>query len=142
MLMSNENLNELWSRAKELLKEETTVITYQTWIQPLELKSVRDNVIVLVASNSFQKDTIESRYLALLINTFNFITNKKCNVIIKLKDEEDVNIPNVNNITNNKMFINSGLNPKYTFETFVVGGNNKFAHAAAQGVSDNPRLKI
>lgn len=140
--MSNENLNELWSRAKELLKEETTVITYQTWIQPLELKSVRDNVIVLVASNSFQKDTIESRYLALLINTFNFITNKKCNVIIKLKDEEDVNIPNVNNITNNKMFINSGLNPKYTFETFVVGGNNKFAHAAAQGVSDNPRLKI
>ena len=142
MLMSNENLNELWSRAKELLKEETTVITYQTWIQPLELISVRDNVIVLVASNSFQKDTIESRYLALLINTFNFITNKKCNVIIKLKDEEDVNIPNVNNITNNKMFINSGLNPKYTFETFVVGGNNKFAHAAAQGVSDNPRLKI
>lgn len=140
--MSNENLNELWSRAKELLKEETTVITYQTWIQPLELISVRDNVIVLVASNSFQKDTIESRYLALLINTFNFITNKKCNVIIKLKDEEDVNIPNVNNITNNKMFINSGLNPKYTFETFVVGGNNKFAHAAAQGVSDNPRLKI
>ena len=60
MLMSNENLNELWSRAKDLLKEETTVITYQTWIQPLELKSVRDNVIVLVASNSFQKDTIES----------------------------------------------------------------------------------
>ena len=47
--MSNENLNELWSKAKELLKEETTVITYQTWIQPLELKSVRDNVIVLVA---------------------------------------------------------------------------------------------
>jgi len=142
MLMSNENLNELWSRAKELLKEETTVITYQTWIQPLELRSVRDNVIVLVASNSFQKDTIESRYLTLLVNTFNFITNKKCNVIIKLKDDEDVNIPTANNITNNKMFINSGLNPKYTFDTFVVGSNNKFAQAAAQGVSDNPRIKI
>ena len=104
--MSNENLNELWSKAKELLKEETTVITYQTWIQPLELKSVRDNVIVLVASNSFQKDTIESRYLTLLTNTFNFITNKKCNVIIKLQDEEDISIPISSNMTNNKMFIN------------------------------------
>ena len=139
--MSNENLNELWSKAKELLKEETTVITYQTWIQPLELKSVRDNVIVLVASNPFQKDTIESRYLTLLTNTFNFITNKKCNVIIKLQDEEDIAIPISSNMTNNKMFINSGLNPKYTFDTFVVGSNNKFAQAAAQGVSDNPGAK-
>ena len=100
--MAGENLNELWSRAKELLKDETTVITYQTWIQPLELKSVNNNVIVLVASNPFQKDTIESRYLTLLTNTFNFITNKKCNVLIKLKDEEDVEIPNISKIPNGK----------------------------------------
>ena len=78
--MQNENLNELWSKAKELLKDETTVITYQTWIQPLELKSINNNVIILLASNPFQKDTIETRYLTLLTNTFNFLTNKKCNV--------------------------------------------------------------
>ena len=48
--MSRENLEELWNRAKDLLKEETTVITYDTWIQPLELKSMNDNVIVLIAS--------------------------------------------------------------------------------------------
>ena len=139
--MAGENLNELWSRAKELLKDETTVITYQTWIQPLELKSVNNNVIVLVASNPFQKDTIESRYLTLLTNTFNFITNKKCNVLIKLKDEEDVEIPNISKIPNGKNLINSGLNPKYTFETFVVGSNNKFAQAAAIGVTENPGSK-
>ena len=139
--MAGENLNELWSRAKELLKDETTVITYQTWIQPLELKSVNNNVIVLVASNPFQKDTIESRYLTLLTNTFNFITNKKCNVLIKLKDEEDVEIPNISKMPNGKNLINSGLNPKYTFETFVVGSNNKFAQAAAIGVTENPGSK-
>ena len=139
--MSSENLNELWSKAKELLKDETTVITYQTWIQPLELKSVNNNVIVLVASNPFQKDTIESRYLTLLTNTFNFITNKKCNVIIKLKDEEDSIKNNISPIANNKNLINSGLNPKYTFDTFVVGSNNKFAQAAAMGVADNPGSK-
>ncbi len=139
--MSSENLNELWSKAKELLKDETTVITYQTWIQPLELKSVNNNVIVLVASNPFQKDTIESRYLTLLTNTFNFITNKKCNVTIKLKDEEDEIVNNITPVVNNKSLINSGLNPKYTFDTFVVGSNNKFAQAAAMGVADNPGSK-
>ena len=139
--MSSENLNELWSKAKELLKDETTVITYQTWIQPLELKSVNNNVIVLVASNPFQKDTIESRYLTLLTNTFNFITNKKCNVTIKLKDEEDELINNITPVVNNKSLINSGLNPKYTFDTFVVGSNNKFAQAAAMGVAENPGSK-
>lgn len=139
--MAGENLNELWIKAKELLKDETTVITYQTWIQPLELKSVNNNVIVLVASNPFQKDTIESRYLTLLTNTFNFITNKKCNVIIKLKDDEEVEIPNISKIPNGKSLINSGLNPKYTFDTFVVGSNNKFAQAAAIGVTENPGSK-
>ena len=139
--MSSENLNELWSKAKELLKDETTVITYQTWIQPLELKSVNNNVIVLVASNPFQKDTIESRYLTLLTNTFNFITNKKCNVTIKLKDEEDELINNITPVVNNKSLINSGLNPKYTFDTFVVGSNNKFAQAAAMCVAENPGSK-
>lgn len=139
--MSNENLNELWSRAKDLLKEETTVITYQTWIQPLELKSVNNNVIILVASNPFQKDTIESRYLDLLTNTFNFITNKKCNVVIKLKDAEDSELLKSSSTTNNRVILNSGLNLKYTFDTFVVGNNNKFAQAAAIGVSDNPGSK-
>ena len=61
--MSNESINDLWNKAKELLKEETTVITYETWIQPLELKSINDNVIVLTATNSFQRDTVESRYI-------------------------------------------------------------------------------
>lgn len=139
--MSNENLKELWSRAKDLLKDETTVITYQTWIQPLELKSVNNNVIILIASNSFQKDTLESKYLDLLTNTFNFITNKKCNVIIKLKDEEESTSSPSPTISNNKVILSSGLRPDYTFDTFVVGSNNKFAHAAAIGVADNPGSK-
>ena len=64
--MSNESLRDLWNRAKDLLKEETTVITYETWIQPLELQSINDNIIVLIATNSFQRDTVESRYIDLL----------------------------------------------------------------------------
>lgn len=140
--MSKENLYELWSKAKELLKNETTVITYETWIQPLEIKSINDNVIVLIASNSFQRDTVESRYIDLLTNTFNFITHKKCTVFIKLDTEDaDTMLSQNNSIGNNKVLINSGLNPKYTFNTFVVGNNNKFAQAASMGVTENPGSK-
>ena len=139
--MSNEAINEIWNRAKELLKEETTVITYETWIQPLELKSINDNIIVLLATNSFQRDTVESRYLDLLTNTFNFITNKKCKVLIKLEDEENNDLNQIPIMGNNKALLNSGLNPKYTFNTFVVGSNNKFAQAAAMGVAETPGSK-
>ncbi len=139
--MSNEAINDLWNRAKELLKEETTVITYETWIQPLELKSINDNIIVLLATNSFQRDTVESRYLDLLTNTFNFITNKKCKVIIKLEDDDTDTLTQIPIMGNNKALLNSGLNPKYTFSTFVVGSNNKFAQAAAMGVAETPGSK-
>lgn len=139
--MQSEMLKELWGRAKELLKEETTVITYETWIQPLELKSINENSIVLIASNSFQRDTVESRYLDLLTNTFNFLTNKKCKITIKLDSEETEFIVHNQPIGNNKLLINSGLNPKYTFNSFVVGNNNKFAQAAAMGVAETPGSK-
>lgn len=141
-----DNINDLLIKAKDLLKNETTQITFDTWIQPLEIKSFDDNTIILIASTSFQKDTIESKYIDLITNTFNYITNKKCTVIIKLKNEitEDIDKqPENNNVfVNNKTILNSGLNPKYTFDTFVVGSNNKFAQAAAMGVAENPGSKF
>ena len=138
-----DNINDLLIKAKDLLKNETTQITFDTWIQPLEIKSFNDNNVILIASTSFQKDTLESRYLDLITNTFNFITNKKCNVVIKLENEaiEDIAPENNNVFINNKTILNSGLNPKYTFDTFVVGNNNKFAQAAAMGVAENPGSK-
>ncbi len=141
--MPTENLNELWNRAKGLLKEETTDIAYTTWINTLELKSINDNIVVLLAFNTFQKDTIESRYMDLITNTFNYLTNKNCKVIIQLESDnlnENYNNSNFNNQNNfnHKLFASSGLKKEYTFNTFVVGDNNKFAQAAAMGVAENP----
>ena len=139
--MASESMKDLWNRAKELLKEETSIITYETWIQPLEIKSVNDNVIVLLATNPYQREKVENIYLDLITNTFNFITNKKCQIFIKLAMEDTEVLNPMPNIENNKVFLASGLNPKYTFNTFVVGGNNKFAQAAAMGVAETPGSK-
>ena len=69
--MQKEELNELLTKAKELLKEEMTIIAYETWIRDLDIESADNNNIVLVASNPFQKESIISRYHDLLKNTFN-----------------------------------------------------------------------
>jgi len=135
--MQNE-LNELLTKAKELLKDETTKISYETWIKNLEIQNADNGNIILVASSSFQKEAIISRYHDLLTNTFNFITNRDCNVSIISKDEiENDNSmdSNLNSVYGNS---NPTLNPKYTFDTFVVGNNNRFAHAAALAVAEAP----
>ena len=86
--------NDLLTKAKDLLKEEMTTISYTTWIKSLEIESINDNKIVLIALSKMQKDAIESRLFDLVANTFNFITNKNCEIKIIEKSEENQNTSN------------------------------------------------
>ena len=138
--MQRDELNELLTKAKELLKDETTKIAYETWIRDLDIESAENNNIVLIANNAFQKESILSRYHDLFKNTFNYITNKNCEITVILKDdvgEEELQAAKQlsNNPTN---YQNSTLNPRYTFDSFVVGNSNRFAHAAALSVAEAP----
>ena len=139
--MSKE-LEELLTKAKELLKDETTKISYETWIKNLEIDSATNDHIVLVATSTFQRDAVDSKYHDLLQNTFKYITNRECTVSIIVREEGNTEIsPSSNNVMDldaNTGYSNSSLNPKYTFDTFVVGNNNRFAHAAALAVADSP----
>ena len=133
--------NDLLTKAKDLLKDEMTTISYTTWIKSLEIESINDNKLVLVALSKMQKDAIESRLFELVSNTFNFITNKTCEIKIIEKTEDNLSQPVVEEKTdfaNTENYSNSFLNPKYTFDNFVIGNNNKFAQAAACAVADSP----
>ncbi len=134
---------DLLTKAKTLLQDEMTAISFSTWIKTLEIESINDNKITLLVNSKMQKDAIESRLFDLVINAFNLITNKTCEVTIKEKSKESQILPKEENVmqtnyTNSESYSNSFLNPKYTFDNFVVGNNNKFAQAAAQAVAKSP----
>ena len=137
--MHREELDEFLEKTKELLKGEVTKISYETWIKDLELQSMENNTIVLIAHTQFQKDSIMSRYYDLFKNTFKYLTNKEWEITVVLNEDgeggEQSSSAEHEHYTQN---LNSNLNPKYTFESFVVGNNNRFAHAAALAVAEAP----
>ena len=137
--------DELLNQAKELLKEEVTQIAYETWFSPMTITEMTNNKIVLKASSPYAKEMLETRYADLVLNTFKFITNKDWTVSVFAyedgKSGESEGVIVSNNQYSQEPEIetsNRTLNPKYTFDTFVVGNNNRFAHAAAIAVGDKP----
>ena len=134
---------ELVAKIKELLKPEVTKISYDTWILPLGIRSIDGDNIVFTTISEFQKDFIENKYRSLIFNTLRYITNKDWtfSVIDLSKEEQNDEIVIKDNTNANTAEVEtnkSTLNPKYTFETFVVGNSNRFAHAAALAVGNQP----
>lgn len=141
-------INGYWKRRvvakiKEVLKPELTQISYETWILPLGIRSIDGNHIIFTTTSEYQQDFIENKYRSLIFNTLRFITNMEWTFSV-------IDISKENKISTNEIIINdsnnssaevelnkSTLNPKYTFETFVVGNNNRFAHAAALAVGND-----
>ena len=135
--------DELLTKLKELLKDEVSKISYDTWMNPLGIKSIEGDNIVFTTVSEYQKDFIENKYRSLVFNTLRYITNKDWtfSVVDLSKENDSGNIikDQQTEVTEAELELNrQTLNPKYTFETFVVGNNNRFAHAAALAVGNEP----
>ena len=133
---------EIVDKIQEALRKEIPGITYSTYLEPLEFESLEGNHLTFKCDDIYAIEAAESRYSKLLLNALKFVTNrditfsvhntltdsKSQEVIASEKTEDDEEID----------YSRQSLNPKYTFETFVVGNNNRLAHAAALAVGDNP----
>lgn len=128
-------LNEIWNRTLELLKDEMTDISYNTWILTIEPISIDSNTITLAVPADFQKGILESRYSTLIKNSLRQITHKDYTIYFSIPSQTQSK-PAVQEYTEDT----SGLllNPKYTFDTFVIGNGNRFAHAASLAVAEAP----
>ena len=134
------NAQEIFAEAKELVREEMSELSFKTWILPLEINSISDNNIVILVKDQFKKEAVENRYKDLLTNAFNIILQKNCNITFALKDDLQTKEENQVNYNSNLNYSKKFLNKNYSFDTFVVGDNNRFAHAAALAVADSPAV--
>jgi len=141
------NLDFLWSKVLSQIKDEISSISYQTWFAETKLYKLDNNKAYIVVPMKIHKkhlndnyyDTISVKLDSLTNSSYEllFYTDEEISTIeIEKKIEEDKKKKIEN--TKSNFNINSNLKPEYNFDNFIVGYSNKFAHAAALSVAENP----
>ena len=134
-----------WDEIKNKVKTEfeMTDVAYTTFIDPLKIKSIaNDTVYIMIPFDQSQGISIDyynKKYLVMFQVSVQDITGLKYNIVFVNKDEEPEELISESNMVSehgNKT--NNDLKEDYTFDTFVVGKNNEFAHSAALAVAENP----
>ena len=139
-------VKEKWPEIIEHLRveHELSNVSFHTWIQPLKVYDVIDNTVFILVNMNASVEYIEKKYLLPLKVCIAEITGTEFEVAFLSEDDDRIDeLQNMAIEANQKKKTKSaaekaGLNPKYTFDTFVVGGNNKFAHAASLAVAESP----
>ncbi|MGO1469029.1 MAG: chromosomal replication initiator protein DnaA [Tissierella sp.] len=132
------NLDNIWKNVLSVIKVELTEVSYNTWLKTITPISLSNKKIVLAAPNDFTKGILEGRYLNLIKNAVKEVLKEDYNIEFIIPGEEPVPdkkpVLEKESIDNNR----SQLNPKYSFNTFVIGNSNRFAHAASLAVAEAP----
>lgn len=130
-----EELNKLWQKILDIINQKVGEATFELWFSPLKLLNINDYEATVEVPNRFFKDWLEDNFPTLIKEILNDTTGNNYEVKYTISGKEPLYI----DIQEKKKLIKRGnLNPKYTFERFVVGPSNQFAHAAALRVAENP----
>lgn len=135
------DLQTIWQNALEILEHETSPVSFNTWIKDLKPIEIEGNSFILQSSEDFFRGMIKSRYQALITNVLKQICNKEFDVQIVIPGELEKTSTSNSEGSSADAFeasVTGNLNPRYVFDTFVVGNSNRMAHAAALAVSEAP----
>ncbi len=137
-------IKELWNKTLSIIEGKIPPQGFEMWFKPIKLLSVSDKEAVIEVPNRFFKEWIEDRYQNLVTETLERFAEKNglfLKISISKKDKEGIK-KNEYKKEEKTHGAERGLNLnlKYTFENFVVGLSNQFAHAAARAVSEKPAM--
>ncbi len=139
MNVVEENWNLILNKMK--LEYSSSNLAFSTWIEPLKVYEVSDNTVYILVELEGSLEHIENKYKLPFKVCIAEVTGHEYEVSFVTKDHVVIQQKKVDVTQGKKLnavFENANLNPKYTFDTFVVGNNNKFAHAASIAVSESP----
>lgn len=138
-----DDLIKLWDYVTHYFKGALSKGSYDTWILGLKPKKFTNNILYIEAISELHKRHIENNYTITIRQVIYEYLGREVDIMVQLAGDSE-NISMGNNIRDTKTTIsntnnhNSPLNPKYTFDNFIVGEGNKMAHAAALAVAEGP----
>ena len=140
--MRMELIEQKWDEILLKVKEEheLTDVSFNTWLKPLEVYSVQnERVYILVSSEQMGLSYIKKKYYLPLKVAIAEVTGIEYEVEFVLPDQaKKLTMHPPRNTPTTEEAERSNLNPNYTFDTFVVGNNNRFAHSASLAVAETP----
>jgi len=147
--LKKQDIKEIWKSTLGNIENQLSKPSFETWFKPTEIVAIQSNTIIIEVPNEFAKDWLKTKYSNLIKETLLKITDKSYQVKfvipemtqeeIFIEEEKEEQIEQTKTDTTKKEELgNSILNPKYTFDTFVIGNSNRFAHAASLAVAEAP----
>ena len=118
-----------WDRAVAMLEENLAPVSFNTWIKPLEMYAVTDEAIQILVPSPIIVDMVRQRYYTELYNTLRMCFGRSYELELYMPDQI---------ARKNSEMTRTTLNPKYSFDNFVVGPSNSFAYSASLAVAEQP----
>lgn len=140
-----EQVQLIWDQTLSLIRQELNTPTFKTWFENTKPVAIERDNFVISAPNLFAKQWLESRYADLINASIKRVLDQNFQVVITVAEKEgelsseQASFPPTRAKTKGLPRHESpALNPKYTFDSFVIGSSNRFAHAAALAVAEAP----
>jgi len=119
-----------WNKVKEVFRRDTPIrVNFETWIEPMKLFAVTSTEVIVTFKDMLVQQNMVNRYRSLMENMVRTVFGMQ--YTFRVIDEREVEHLR-------KTLDNSMLNPKYTFDNFIVGSSNNFAYAASLAVAEQP----
>ena len=136
---------ELWEEALRQLRERLGKQNFETWIQPIHIDAMTDDGVILGVPNKFFRDWLTEHYFAQISEVLESLTQNAVKISLTINSQpqpksrlEKVQKSEKKDLREQQTQRSNNLIPKYTFENFVVGASNQFAHAASMAVANQP----
>jgi len=134
--------SEIWQNILSIINTKLSKPSFDTWFKATKIVSIDDHSIVISAPTTFAVEWLESRYTKLVATTVYEYLGKQVDVVFVIEESTPPEQPPVYKEpqvpVQTEESISHMLNPKYTFDTFVIGSGNRFAHAASLAVAEAP----